>query len=329
MIGWLQKNLSGISLSLAFAWIAMRIGEKIPLVGSAVLAILFGIIWSNTIGVNEKDRAGLKFVGKKFLQYSVILMGFGMSFSAVTKTGAESLWITLVTITVSFATALLVGKWLGLSGNLRILVGFGTAICGGSAIAAAAPIVEADENEIAISISTIFLFNIVAVFLFPFLGNWMGMSDAMFGLWAGTAINDTSSVVAAGYSFSNEAGDIATIVKLTRALMIVPGCLIMAAIRMYQNKRSEKKVSFAKIFPWFILWFLLASVSSTIGIFPAAWIPFTKTISKWLMAMALFGIGSQVSIRSFANAGIKPIATGMIAWFMVAVSSLIMQNLLY
>lgn len=324
----IQKNISGISLSFVFAWLAIRVGTKLPLIGSAVLAILFGIIWSNLVGIQGKDRVGLKYVGKTFLQYSIILMGFTMSFAQITKTGAESLWLTLVTIAVSFVTALLVGKRLGLSENLRILVGFGTAICGGSAIAAAAPIVEASEDEIALSISTIFLFNIVAVFLFPFLGRKIGMSDAMFGLWAGTAINDTFSVVAAGYSYSAEAGDIATIVKLTRALMIVPGCLIMAAVRIYQSKKTKQQIELKNIIPWFILWFLIASIASSVGLFPTAWAPVAKKISKWLMAMALFGIGTQVSFKKFAEAGIKPIATGMASWIMVAVSSLIMQSLL-
>lgn len=325
----IKGYIGGILLSFAFAWVAMRLGEKLPLIGSAVLAILFGILYRNILGVQERDKEGLKLVGKKFLQYAIIFLGFSMSFADITKTGTESLWITLVTIAVSFATALVVGKILGLSENLRLLIGFGTAICGGSAIAAASPIVEAEENEIALSISTIFLFNLVAVFLFPFLGKAMNMSDAMFGLWAGTAINDTSSVVAAGYSFSDDAGGIATIVKLTRALMIVPGCLIMASIRVYKRKKSKQKISIKKIIPWFILWFMLASAASSTGFFPQEGVPITKMLSKWLMAMALFGIGTQVSFRNFVKAGMGPIATGLAAWLAVAIGSLAMQSLLY
>lgn len=322
---FLKKNGKGLALAFVIALVASVLGKYYKLIGSAVFAILIGILYSNWIGISESVKAGLKFSGKKLLQYSIIALGFTMSFAQVAETGLQSLSITIVTIVVSFCSALLIGKKLGLSKKLSTLIGFGTAICGGSAIAAASPVVEADEEEIALSISTIFFFNIVAVFLFPFLGRLMGMDDAMFGIWAGTAINDTSSVVAAGYSYSNAAGDIATIVKLVRALMIVPSCLLMAAIRVYKNRNESGKVSIMNIIPWFILWFLLASIVSSLGIFPKAWLGSAKNISKFLMAMALAGIGTQVSFAQFKKAGIKPILTGAVAWFMVAISSLMMQ----
>lgn len=324
-----KKNGQGLIMALLMAAVAVFLGARFKLIGSAVFAILIGILYSNLIGISENAKTGLKFSGKKLLQYSIIALGFTLSFAQVTQTGAESLSVTLVTIAVSFATAWIIGKKLLLSDKLRVLIGFGTAICGGTAIAAASPIVEADEEEIALSISTIFLFNIVAVFLFPFLGKVMSMSDPMFGLWAGTAINDTSSVVAAGYSYSEAAGDIATIVKLTRALMIVPSCLLMAGIRFYKNRHTTQKVSIRKIMPWFILWFLAASFVSSIGVFPPEGIPYAKTLSRWLMAMALAGIGSQVSFAQFKKAGLKPILTGAGAWFAVAASGLLMQQFLF
>ena len=211
---------------------------------------------------------------------------------------------------------------------LTILIGFGTAICGGSAIAAASPILEAEEEDIALSISTIFFFNILAVFIFPFLGHLMQMSDGYFGTWAVTAINDTASVVAAGYTYSQAAGDLATIVKLSRALMIVPACLIFAGYRYVRDKRSAQKVDLKKIFPWFILWFVMASVVSSLGIFPSNLVPYTKLLSQWLMAMALAGIGAKVSFKQFKEAGAGPLLTGAFAWFCVAVSSLIIQYFL-
>ena len=211
-----------------------------------------------------------------------------------------------------------------------IFLGFSMSIgqvseTGISAIAAASPILDADEEDIALSISTIFFFNILAVFIFPFLGHLLQMSDAFFGTWAGTAINDTSSVVAAGYTYSPSAGDLATIVKLSRALMIVPACLIFAAYRYIKSKKSSQKTNLKQIFPWFIAWFVLASLISSLGFLPAAVIPYTKFISQWLMAMALAAIGAKVSFKQFKQAGAAPLLTGAFAWFCVAVSSLIIQ----
>ena len=153
----------------------------------------------------------------------------------------------------------------------------------------------------------------------------MQMSTETFGTWAGTAINDTSSVVAAGYTYGQTAGDLATIVKLSRALMIVPACLIFAGVRYLKSQSSKQKVDLKKIFPWFILWFVCASLISSTGVLPASFISFTKILSQWLMAMALAGIGSRVSFAQFKQAGAAPLLTGAFAWFVVAVSSLIIQ----
>ncbi|MBZ2041764.1 YeiH family protein, partial [Streptococcus sanguinis] len=232
---------------------------------------------------------------------------FSMSIGQVSETGISSLRISLFTILIAFLAAYLAGRFFKMNRVLTILIGFGTAICGGSAIAAASPILEADEEEIALSISTIFFFNILAVFIFPFLGHLLQMSDAFFGTWAGTAINDTSSVVAAGYTYSPSAGDLATIVKLSRALMIVPACLIFAAYRYIKSKQSSQKTNLKQIFPWFIAWFVLASLISSLGFLPAAFIPYTKFISQWLMAMALAAIGAKVSFKQFKQAGAAPL----------------------
>ncbi len=248
-----------------------------------------------------------------------------MSIGKVSATGLSSLKISILTILIAFLAAYAAGKFFKMRRVLTILIGFGTAICGGSAIAAASPILEAEEEDIALSISTIFFFNILAVFIFPFLGHLMQMSDAYFGTWAGTAINDTSSVVAAGYTYSPSAGDLATIVKLSRALMIVPACLIFAAYRYIKSKKSSQKTNLKQIFPWFIAWFVLASLISSLGFLPAAVIPYTKFISQWLMAMALAAIGAKVSFKQFKQAGAAPLLTGAFAWFCVAVSSLIIQ----
>ena len=282
----MKKNLLGIVLSFAIAAVSICLGNWFPLIGSSVFAIVLGILLSNLWKLPDAFQPGLTYAGKKLLQYSIIFLGFSMSIGKVSTTGLSSLKISILTILIAFLAAYAAGKFFKMRLVLTILIGFGTAICGGSAIAAASPILEAEEEEIALSISTIFFFNILAVFIFPFLGHLMQMSDGYFGTWAGTAINDTSSVVAAGYTYSQAAGDLATIVKLSRALMIVPACLIFAGYRYVRDKLSAQKVDLKKIFPWFILWFVLASVVSSLGIFPSNLVPYTKLLSQWLMAMA-------------------------------------------
>lgn len=322
---FVKKYLPGVLLSFGIAAVSIFLGGLLPLIGSSVLAIVFGIVLNNSMKLSAMFQEGLSYSGKKLLQYSIIFLGFSMSIGQVSETGISSLRISLITILIAFLAAYLAGRFFKMNRVLTILIGFGTAICGGSAIAAASPILEADEEEIALSISTIFFFNILAVFIFPFLGHLLQMSDAFFGTWAGTAINDTSSVVAAGYTYSPSAGDLATIVKLSRALMIVPACLIFAAYRYIQSKQSAQKTNLKQIFPWFIAWFVLASLVSSLGFLPAAVIPYTKFISQWLMAMALAAIGAKVSFKQFKQAGVTPLLTGAFAWFCVAVSSLIIQ----
>ena len=322
---FVKKYLPGILLSFGIAAVSIFLGGLLPLIGSSVLAIVFGIVLNNSMKLPAMFQEGLSYSGKKLLQYSIIFLGFSMSIGQVSETGISSLRISLITILIAFLAAYLAGRFFKMNRVLTILIGFGTAICGGSAIAAASPILEADEEEIALSISTIFFFNILAVFIFPFLGHLLQMSDAFFGTWAGTAINDTSSVVAAGYTYSPSAGDLATIVKLSRALMIVPACLIFSAYRYIKSKQSAQKTNLKQIFPWFIAWFVLASLISSLGFLPAAVIPYTKFISQWLMAMALAAIGAKVSFKQFKQAGAAPLLTGAFAWFCVAVSSLIIQ----
>ena len=321
----MKKYLPGILLSFGIAAVSIFLGGLLPLIGSSVLAIVLGIVLNNSMKLPSVFQEGLSYSGKKLLQYSIIFLGFAMSIGQVSETGISSLRISLITILIAFLAAYLAGRFFKMNRVLTILIGFGTAICGGSAIAAASPILEADEEEIALSISTIFFFNILAVFIFPFLGHLLQMSDAFFGTWAGTAINDTSSVVAAGYTYSQSAGDLATIVKLSRALMIVPACLLFAAYRYIKSKQSAQKTNLKQIFPWFIAWFVLASLISSLGFLPAAVIPYTKFISQWLMAMALAAIGAKVSFKQFKQAGAAPLLTGAFAWFCVAVSSLIIQ----
>ncbi|MEP7184545.1 MAG: putative sulfate exporter family transporter [Rhodanobacter sp.] len=327
----MRDRLPGLLLAVAIALLALLLGRLAPLVGGPVFGIVLGVLVKNLFSPDTRFTHGIQFGGKQILQWSIIALGFGLSLTQVAKTGLESLWVTLITMTVAFLSAWLLGRWLGVHDKLRILIGVGTAICGGSAIAAVTPIIRPDDHDTAFAISTIFLFNLVAVLLFPLLGHLMHMSDQGFGLWAGTAINDTSSVVAAGYSYSHAAGDYATIVKLTRATLIIPVCLVLAFAVAAREKRKAKasgEVSsfrLAAIFPWFILWFLVASAVRTFGLVPTAVQPVLHAAAEFLIIVALTAIGLSANLRRMASTGVRPILLGLGVWIAVSVSSLLVQ----
>ena len=326
-----RDRVPGLLLALGIGLLALLLGHWAPLIGGPVIGIVLGIVVRNLLSPGARYTPGIAFAGKKILQWSIIALGFGLSLDQVAKTGLESLSVTLVTMTVAFLAAWLLGRWLGVHDKLKILIGVGTAICGGSAIAAVTPIIRPDDHDTAFAISTIFLFNLVAVLLFPLLGHLMHLSDLGFGLWAGTAINDTSSVVAAGYSFSKTAGDYATIVKLTRATLIIPVCLVLAFVVAAREKRKQAQAgsvghfSLASIFPWFILWFLVASALRTTGLIPAAIQPTIHTLAEFLIIVALTAIGLSANLRKMAASGARPILLGLGVWIAVAVSSLLVQ----
>lgn len=318
--------LSGFSLVLAIAIPAWFLGNLVPLVGGPVFGILLGMLMAFWKRPSSYDP-GINFTAKKILQASIILLGFEMNLFRVFTVGSQSLYIMFFTLSAAFITAWLVGRYLKLAGNTSILIGVGTAICGGSAIAATAPVISASDKDVAYSISTIFLFNIAAVFIFPFLGHLLQMSDLGFGMWAGTAINDTSSVVAAGYSYSNEAGNFATIVKLTRTLMIVPITLTLAIFAARKNANNNN-FSFVKIFPWFILGFLVASIISTTGVLPTALCKGLAETGKFCIILAMAAIGLKTHLHELISNGLKPIVLGLSCWIAVALVSLAAQHYL-
>jgi uncharacterized integral membrane protein (TIGR00698 family) len=321
---------SGLVLATGIGALALVLGKAAPLIGGPVIGIVLGIVVRNTLALPARCAPGIAFAGKKVLQWSIIALGFGLSLDQVAKTGFQSLAVTLVTMSVAFLAAWLLGRWLHVHGKLAILIGVGTAICGGSAIAATTPIIRADDHDTAFAISTIFLFNVIAVLLFPLLGHLMQMSDLGFGLWAGTAINDTSSVVAAGYSYSKAAGDFATIVKLTRATLIIPVCLVLAMVVAAHEKRAAQasgggNFSLGRIFPWFILWFSVASAIRTAGLIPAAVQPMLHAGAEFLIIVALTAVGLSADIRRMVSSGMRPILLGLGTWIAVALSSLAVQ----
>ncbi len=321
-----KENMKGILLAFLLAIPAYYLGRFFPLVGGPVFGILIGILLAG-ITRPASFEPGIRYTGKKILQYSIILLGFEMNLFNVVNIGSTSFSVMIFTLLTSFAVAYIVGRLLKMDLSTTILIGAGTGICGGSAIAAVAPVIKAKDKDIVFSISTIFLFNIIAVFLFPFLGHLFGMSNSGFGMWAGTAINDTSSVVAAGYSYSIDAGNYATIVKLTRALMIVPVCIIMALIMAHSKQNGEGNFSLKKIFPWFILWFIVASIINTTGVIPATVSHLFGNAGKFFIIVAMVAIGLNTSLKNLVKNGLRPIFLGLACWFCVAIVSLVMQHI--
>lgn len=249
-----------------------------------------------------------------------------MNLFNVFRVGSQTIILMSFTLTAAFLTAFLLGKFLKVDKNTNILIGVGTAICGGSAIAATVPVIHANDEDVASSISTIFLFNVIAAFLFPLIGHLLHMTDYNFGLWAGTAVNDTSSVVAAGYTFSNAAGDLAVIVKLTRTLMIIPVTLLLSFyISGKKTQNNESHYNFTKIFPWFVLGFLAASIISTFLPIPSEIGNILVITGKFIIVMAMVAIGLNTNIIKLVKNGWKPILLGLGCWAALSITSLIVQ----
>lgn len=326
-------KLPGALLALAVAAVAWFAGEGVPVIGAPVFAILTGVALAAWRAPSARLKPGLKWTSKAVLQSAIVLMGFGLSFAQVWRTGADSFVVMIGTLLVALLAAFLLGPRLGISRNLTALIGAGTAICGASAIAAVAPVVEAEEGELAYAISTIFLYNLAAVLLFPALGHLMGLSMHAFGLWAGTAINDTSSVVAAAYAYGQEAGDYATVVKLTRALMIVPVTLLFAGLQRRHaavpaaSKAASPWARITKVVPTFIIGFVAASLLVSTGLVPALLTTWLPKLAKFLIVVALAAVGLSADLKGLRKTGPKPLLLGALLWLLVSTLSLLLQRL--
>lgn len=326
-----MEKFKGILFCAAVALPAWLLGKMVPVVGSPVFAILFGMILTLLIKDKKEIEAGIKFTSKKILQYAVILLGFGMNFTQILIQGKESLPIIISTISTSLIVAFILCKIMKMDGKISTLIGVGSSICGGSAIAATAPVINANDEEVAQSISVIFLFNVIAALIFPTLGTMIGLSNEGFGVFAGTAVNDTSSVTAAATAWDGMHGsntlEIATIVKLTRTLAIIPITLVLA-IWTSKKENTGNNFSLKKAFPMFILYFLLAAVITTVFNLPAEITAPVKNVSKYFITMAMVAIGMNTNIVKLVKTGGKPIFMGFCCWTAIATVSILMQYIL-
>jgi uncharacterized integral membrane protein (TIGR00698 family) len=270
-------------------------------------------------------QPGIAFTGKKVLQASVVVLGSGLSLGQVFSTGARSLPVLIGTLVITLAVAWLAGRALRLGSDVRTLIGVGTAICGASAIAASNAVIDADEADVSYSVATIFTFNVVAVLLYPALGHALGFSQHTFGLWAGTAINDVSSVVAASTIYGHAAASYGVIVKLTRTLAIIPICLGLAMLRGSRQGEARGRVELRRIVPLFVVAFVAAVAANTIGLIPHGWHGALSDASTWMITAALAAIGLSTDIGRIRRAGLRPLALGAILWVTVGLASLGLQ----
>lgn len=323
-------RLRGIVLTVSIAAVAAMLGAKLPVIGGPVFGILFGMLVAATGRVGAAFRPGIAFSSRQLLQYSIVLLGAGLSLNQILQTGAGSLTVMLSTLFACLLAAWLLGRALAISNPLTLLIGVGTAICGGSAIAAVSSVMESEEKDVAYAISTIFFFNVIAAVLFPHLGRMLALSQEGFGLFAGTAINDTSSVVAAAYTYGQEAGVVGTVVKLTRTTLIIPIVLALAAYKAAQAQRQGAgtvTVGIRKLIPWFILWFLAAALLNTLGVLPPDLVSWATKIGKFFIVVALTGVGLSARFGEMARAGLKPLFLGFMLSTTVTVTSLVAQYL--
>ena len=331
-----KKMLPGCAIALVIAVVAKFLEQLeesvgLHLIGASVIAMFIGMIVNRFYAPNDKTKPGIKFTSKKILKFAIILLGASLNITTVLTVGKFSLTVMLFTLATCFGLGYVIGKALGLDWKTSSLINAGTGICGGSAIAAIAPVIEATDMDIAYGMSATFLFDTIMVVVFPLLGRAMSLSDAAFGLWAGTAVNDTSSVVATGYAFSEAAGDFATMVKLTRTLAIIPTVVVFSFVSMHLKKKEAVasggavQIRWKSVFPWFILGFLAMAVLSSVGVIPAAAAAALKRISKFLMVTALAAVGLNTSFAEMKKSGAAPMVHGFLISALVVLVALAVE----
>ncbi len=320
----------GVAICFAVAALSILLEHLIPggLLGASIIALFMGTI-INSFFHPAWIQPALKFTSKKILKGAIILLGASLSIGTIMSVGKMTFFVMIFTFAMCFGGGYFIRKLFGLNWKLSNLISAGTGICGGSAIAAISPVIDADDKDIAFAMSSTFLFDMVMIALYPIMGRALGMSDIAYGIWAGTSVNDTASVVASGYAFSEAAGDFATMVKLTRTIAIIPTVLVFAFIgtRMKQKELQStgggKKVNIVKIVPWFICGFLALAIFNSIGFIPASVSGVMKQASKFLMVSALAAIGLSTSITDFRKAGLAPMFYGITIDTLVTLTALV------
>jgi uncharacterized integral membrane protein (TIGR00698 family) len=320
-----SRLLPGLACTVLIAAVATAAACGVPLIGAPVIGLVIGVLFSPTLRTHTRMQPGVRFAANRVLQVAVVVLGSQLSLRQVIDVGAGSLPVMLGTLAVCLLLGETLGRRLAIGPDLRTLIGVGTGICGASAIAAISPVLRAKGSDVAYAVSTIFLFNMVAVLSFPAIGHLLGLSQQAFGLFAGTAVNDTSSVVAAAASYGNAATHHAVVVKLTRTLMIVPIAIGLAAIdRRRGTAGPADHVPIRRLVPWFLVAFLLVAAASSAGAIPHAADAALQTASVFLITVALAGIGLSTDLSRLRGTGPRPLLLGLGLWISVAATSLLL-----
>ena len=309
-------------------YIAVIIVAAVCLFGSYIPGLKFLALWCTPpvmlfLGLAYALLCGQgypsvnKKMSKVLLQYSVVGLGFGMNLHESLASGSEGMLFTIISVVGTLVIGMLIGwKLLKVDKETSYLISSGTAICGGSAIAAVGPVIKAKPANMSVALAVVFVLNAIALFIFPSIGHWLGLSQQEFGTWAAIAIHDTSSVVGAGAAYGNEALEVATTIKLTRALWIIP--LALATSFIFKSKDSKIAI------PWFILYFIVAILLNT---FVLDGVPeFGATVSgvaRKCLTITMFFIGASLSTDVLRSVGIKPLIQGVLLWIVISVGSLL------
>lgn len=346
-----SSRVPGLVLALAIAAAATLLGQLIPVVDGPVIGIVIGVLVAAVCKPGARLRPGIGTASKFLLQVSVVVLGSQLSLAQIVRVGIGSLPVMIGTLAVCLTAAYWIGRGLGIIGDLRTLIGVGTGICGASAIAAVTPVIGAASVEVSYAVSTIFLFNVTAVLALPFVGHLIGMSQHSFGLFAGTAVNDMSSVVAAATGYGSSAANYAVVVKLTRTLLIIPICLGLAALVGRRTRtapatadaagtaetagtadtaggaddRTRPRVRVGKLVPWFLIGFLVTATANTVGLVPSGAHHGLGELSVFLITTALSAIGLSTDLAGLRRTGPRPLILGACLWAIVCGTSLLLQ----
>ncbi|NCT89648.1 putative sulfate exporter family transporter [Cellulomonas sp. APG4] len=323
----------GLATAGAVGGAATLVAVPWPTLGGPVLALVLGVVLREVLvrrgGGVTHVVPGARVASKVVLQAAVVLLGLGLSLAQVAATGRESFPVLVGTLAVALVGGAVLGRALGLDHQVRTLVGVGTGICGASAIATTSAVIGASEIAVATALTTIFVFNALGALLFPVIGSWLGLSQEAFGLWAGTAINDTSSVVAAGTAYGATALGVAVVVKLTRTLAIVPiaiGLAVGERRRMRAvDDEGTREVRWWRLVPPFLVLFLVATAVNSTGVVPGSWQSPIAWLARLLTAVAMAGVGLLTPVEGLRRAGWRPLALGGLLALAVAGSSLALQ----
>ena len=321
----LTRAAPGLGLAVGVAVAATILGRLAPVVGGPVTAIVLGVALAGWVAPRAALRPGITAASTTILQISVVLLGSQLSLRQIVRVGADSLPVMVGTLVAALGAAYWLGRWLGVTGKLRTLIGVGTGICGASAIAAVAPVIGAASAEVAYAVSTIFAFNVAAVVIFPTVGHLLGLSQHAFGLFAGTAVNDMSSVVATATTYGPAAASYAVVVKLTRTLFIVPISLALAVLTARRERRDRARVRVGLLVPRFLIGFLIVAAANTLGLIPVAVHPALSQVSVFLITVALAAVGLSTDVAGLRRAGHRPLVLGGALWIVVSFTSLGLQ----